>query len=147
MRLGALGLCSMYSNAYSHDSVDTKQVLRGWNLVMMVVKRWLCSDVFSYGLIILRLIAKRVDLKEDVVKFKYNTLDEWVYKAYKPQRSLVHAGLMKDKDYNESDAIALTELVMRCIEVDNLEARTTMSEVVNGLKNLSSFQFLGDELR
>ncbi|KAM7462129.1 hypothetical protein LguiA_030250 [Lonicera macranthoides] len=95
----------------------------------------------------LGLIAKRVDLKEDVVKFKYKTLDEWVYKAYEPQHSLMHASLMKDKDYNESDAIALTKLAIRCIQVDNLEARTTISEVVNGLKNLSSFQFLGDELR
>ncbi|KAM7466194.1 hypothetical protein LguiB_013756 [Lonicera macranthoides] len=62
-----------------------------------------------------RLIAKKVDLKEDVVKFKYKTLDEWVYKAYELQRSLMHPSLMKDKDYNESDAIALIELAMRCL--------------------------------
>ncbi|KAM7466183.1 hypothetical protein LguiB_013745 [Lonicera macranthoides] len=94
-----------------------------------------------------RLIAKRVDLKEDVVKFKYKTLDEWVYKAYELQRSLVHTSLMKDKDYNESDAIALTKLAMRCMQVDNPEARPIISEVVNGLKNLNSFQILSDELR
>ncbi|KAM7462114.1 hypothetical protein LguiA_030235 [Lonicera macranthoides] len=45
-----------------------------------------------------RLIAKRVYLKEDVVKFKYKTLDEWVYRAHEPQRSIVHASLMKGKD-------------------------------------------------
>ncbi|KAM7462140.1 hypothetical protein LguiA_030261 [Lonicera macranthoides] len=28
--------------------------------------------------------AKRVDLKEDLVKFKYKTLDEWACKAYEP---------------------------------------------------------------
>ncbi|KAM7462116.1 hypothetical protein LguiA_030237 [Lonicera macranthoides] len=87
-----------------------------------------------------KFIAKRVNLKEDVVKFKYKTLDEWAYKAYEPQRSLVHTSVTKDKDYNESDAITLTELAMCCIQVDNPKERHTMSELINCLKNLSAFQ-------
>ncbi|KAM7462097.1 hypothetical protein LguiA_030218 [Lonicera macranthoides] len=100
------------------------------------------SDVFSYGLILLGLIAKRVDLKEDLVKYMYKTLDEWAYEAYKPHCSLVHDSLTKDKDYDEFDAIALTELAMRCIKADNPKECPTMSQVVNCLKKLRAFQVL-----
>ncbi|KAM7462109.1 hypothetical protein LguiA_030230 [Lonicera macranthoides] len=110
------------------------------NLAKFIGKRRLWSGEFSYGLILLGLLAKRVNLKEDVVKFKYKTLDEWAYKAYEPQRSLVHTSVTKDKDYNESDAITLTELAMCCIQVDNPKERHTMSELINCLKNLSAFQ-------
>ncbi|KAM7466181.1 hypothetical protein LguiB_013743 [Lonicera macranthoides] len=92
-------------------------------------RRRLCGDVFSNSLILLGLIAKRVYLKEGMVKFKYKTLDEWAYKVYEPRRSLMHTSLMKDKDYNESDVIALTGPTMRCKQVDNPEERPIMSDV------------------
>lgn len=72
--------------------------------------------MFSYGLILLGLIAKRIDLTEDVVKTKYKTLDEWAYEVYKSQCSLVHTSLTKDTYYNESDAIMLTELAICCTQ-------------------------------
>ena len=102
--------------------------------------------MFSYGLILLGLIARRVDSKEDVVKFMYKTLDEWAYNVYEPQCLLVNTSLTKDKDYNESDAIALTELAMCCIQVDNPQERPTMHQVLERLKKLHAFQVLGDGL-
>lgn len=63
--------------------------------------------MFSYGLILLGLIAKRIDLKEDAVKIMYKTLDEWAYEVYKPRCSLVHASLTDDTDYNVADGIGL----------------------------------------
>ncbi|KAM7462099.1 hypothetical protein LguiA_030220 [Lonicera macranthoides] len=126
-----------FSQGFQHMSLgycDTYYLRTG-------IKR-IWSDVFSYGLILLGLIAKRVDLKEDLVKYMYKPLDDWAYEAYKPHCSLVHDSLTKDKDYDEFDAIALTELAMRCIKADNPKERPTMSKVVNCLKNLRAFQVL-----
>ncbi|KAM7462101.1 hypothetical protein LguiA_030222 [Lonicera macranthoides] len=114
---------------------------QGFQHMSLGIKR-IWSDVFSYALILLGLIAKRVDLKEDLVKYMYKTLDEWAYEAYKPHCSLVRDSLTKDKDYDEFDAIALTELAMRCIKADNPKERPTMSQVVNCLKKLRAFQVL-----
>lgn len=100
--------------------------------------------MFSYGLLLLGLIAKRVDLKEDLVTLNYETLDEWAYKVDEPQCSLVHTELRDDKDFDKSDGIALTELAMRCIQEDNAKERPTMSQVVKSLENLSAFQVLSE---
>ncbi|KAM7466193.1 hypothetical protein LguiB_013755 [Lonicera macranthoides] len=67
--------------------------------------------------------AKRIDLKKDVVKLKYKTLDEWAYEVYKPQCSLVQTSLMDDMDYNVADGIGLTELAMHCIQKDNAQGK------------------------
>ncbi|KAM7462137.1 hypothetical protein LguiA_030258 [Lonicera macranthoides] len=106
--------------------------------------RRIWSNVFSYGLILLGLIAKRVDLKEDLATLNYETLDEWAYKVYEPQCLLVHTDLRDDKDFDKSDGIALTELAMRCIQEDNAKERPTMSQVVKSLENLRAFQLISE---
>ncbi|KAM7528752.1 hypothetical protein LguiB_032162 [Lonicera macranthoides] len=106
--------------------------------------RCIWSDVFSFGLILLGLIAKRVDLKEDLEKRKYQRLNKWATEVYKHGCSLVHPNLREDKDFEESDGIKLTELAMCCIQVEKAEERPAMTQVVKSLENLSAFQVLSE---
>lgn len=74
------------------------------------------SEVFSFGVILLGLIAKRTcELeKPDIVLDRL--LHVWAKKEYKPQCSLVHNSLQEDWGYHAQDGIAITELGMCCIE-------------------------------
>ncbi|XP_050282137.1 probable serine/threonine-protein kinase PBL11 isoform X2 [Quercus robur] len=101
------------------------------------------SEVFSFGVILLGLIAKRTcELeKPDIVLDRL--LHVWAKKEYKPQCSLVHNSLQEDWGYHAQDGIAITELGMCCIEFFPRN-RPTMKDVVERLESLHILQRLGD---
>ncbi|KAL0007789.1 hypothetical protein SO802_009291 [Lithocarpus litseifolius] len=101
------------------------------------------SEVFSFGVILLGLIAKRTcELeKPDIVLDRL--LHVWAKKEYKPQCSLVHNSLQEDWGYHAQDGIAITELGMCCIEFFPRN-RPTMKDVVERLESLLILQRLGD---
>ncbi|KAK7840526.1 serine/threonine-protein kinase bik1 [Quercus suber] len=101
------------------------------------------SEVFSFGVILLGLIAKRTcELeKPDIVLDRL--LHVWAKKEYKPQCSLVHKSLQEDWGYHAEDGIAITELGMCCIEFFPRN-RPTMKDVVERLESLHILQRLGD---
>ncbi|XP_075657572.1 putative serine/threonine-protein kinase PBL9 [Castanea sativa] len=86
-------------------------------------------DVFSFGVVLMRLIAKRiVDEKDTWKTFVYR----WAWKQYRPNRSLVHDSLVEDPGYYASDGIMITELAMRCVQME-LDKRPSMKDVVKHL--------------
>nr|XP_015895575.1 probable serine/threonine-protein kinase PBL11 isoform X1 [Ziziphus jujuba var. spinosa] len=91
-------------------------------------------DVFSYGNILLGLISKQVtDIYDD---FMMDFIaHEWARKEYKPKCSLVHPSLVKDSGFHADDGIAITELGMRCIDLD-MESRPSMKDIVKSLEDL-----------
>ena len=100
-------------------------------------------EVFSFGVILLGLIAKRnCELeKPDIVLDRL--LHIWAKKEYKPQCSLVHNSLQEDWGYHAQDGIAITELGMCCIEFFPRN-RPTMKDVVKRLESLHILRRLGD---
>ncbi|XP_060669277.1 receptor protein kinase-like protein At4g34220 [Ziziphus jujuba] len=91
-------------------------------------------DVFSYGNILLGLISKQVtDIYDD---FMMDFIaHEWARKEYKPKCSLVHPSLVKDSGCHADDGIAITELGMRCIDLE-MECRPSMKDIVKSLEDL-----------
>ncbi|KAK3035887.1 hypothetical protein RJ639_033024 [Escallonia herrerae] len=81
-------------------------------------------DVFSYGVILLGLIAK-----------EYILVDDWVWKQNKPGCSLVHISLEDDLSYRVDDGPVITELAMRCVK-ELPENCPTMKSVVKSLEGL-----------
>ncbi|PON54983.1 Tyrosine-protein kinase [Trema orientale] len=103
-------------------------------------------DVFSFGVILLGLISKRVldleklDRPEEIPN---NLVQFWAKNEYRPNCSLVHKSLREDWGYNPQDGGAITEMGMRCIEFFPMN-RPTMKDVVKCLEGLLIFQRLGD---
>ena len=97
-------------------------------------------DVFSYGVVLLGLITKRIVDKEDTL----NTLVyRWAWWQYRPNRYLVHESLVEDPGFYASDGIMITELAMRCIQRE-LDKRPTMKDVVKLLEGLQAVQLYGN---
>ncbi|KAK2969315.1 hypothetical protein RJ640_030856 [Escallonia rubra] len=92
-------------------------------------------DVFSYGVILLGLIAKRVHVKKKWVTEWGKLVDDWAWKQYKPGCSLVHGSLEDDLSYRVDDGLVITELAMRCVE-ELPGKRPTMESVVKSLEGL-----------
>ncbi|KAK9286892.1 hypothetical protein L1049_015299 [Liquidambar formosana] len=98
-------------------------------------------DVYSYGVLLLSLIAKRVIDK----KHPYETIvDFWAQNEYKTHRlysggkaefSLVHESLEKEPEYDAYDGSIITKLAMSCLEFSPLQ-RPTMKEIAKHLQDL-----------
>uniref|UniRef100_A0A5B7ANN8 Protein kinase domain-containing protein n=1 Tax=Davidia involucrata TaxID=16924 RepID=A0A5B7ANN8_DAVIN len=120
--------------------------------------RWnACCDVFSFGIIVLGLIskrivnmeemAKRIADKEEVESLMILLVNEWAKREYKPKCSLVHSSLEEDCNYHVGDGPIITALGMRCVE-RHPNNRPTMKEVVACLEGLLvvQHQHHGDEV-
>ncbi|GMN49258.1 hypothetical protein TIFTF001_018414 [Ficus carica] len=104
------------------------------------------SDVFSFGVILLGLISRRVlDLeKVNRPEFVIDSLVHcWARNEYRPNCSLAHKSLVEDWGYNSEDGTTITEIGIRCTEFFP-KNRPTMKGVVERLKSLLVFQRVGD---
>ncbi|KAI8561162.1 hypothetical protein RHMOL_Rhmol04G0316200 [Rhododendron molle] len=104
----------------------------------------LSCDVFSYGVILIELIAKIVIDLEKSVKL-LDLPDERAKLVYKPGFSLIQESLEKDPGYDATDGPMITNLAMRCVEYYP-ENRPTMKEVVEQLEGLRVVKLHGDGL-
>lgn len=103
-------------------------------------------EVFSFGIILLGLIAKGnsdLEKQENPDILTDHLLHSWAKMEYKPHSSLVHKSLQEDWDYLAEDGTAITELGMHCIEFFPVN-RPAMEDVVERLESLHIFQRLGD---
>ncbi|KAL6193374.1 PREDICTED: protein kinase APK1B, chloroplastic-like [Fragaria vesca subsp. vesca] len=103
-------------------------------------------DVFSFGVILLGLIAKRNSELENVGKPQLgldSLVHNWAKNVYRPNFSLVHRSLQEDWGYFTEDGTAITELGMRCVEFFPVN-RPTMKKVVECLQGLLGFRRLED---
>ncbi|EXB40298.1 Serine/threonine-protein kinase BIK1 [Morus notabilis] len=103
-------------------------------------------DVFSFGVVLLGLISKRVFDAEKLDKPGYildNLVHCWAKKEYRPNCSLVHKSLIEDWGYNPEDGATITEIGIRCTEFFPRN-RPTMKGVVEHLQSLLVLQRLGD---
>lgn len=102
--------------------------------------------MFSFGVILLGLIAKR-GFEPVCVENPHLGLDclvqYWAKKEYKPNGSLVHRSLQEDWGYVDEDGLAITELGMRCVEFFPRN-RPTIKKAVELLEGLLVFQRFGD---
>ena len=98
-------------------------------------------DVFSYGVVLLGLITKRI---VDMENIQTTTLVyRWAWRQYRPNRYLVHESLVEDPGFYASDGIMITELAMRCIQRE-LDKRPSMKDVVKRLEGLQAVQLHGN---
>lgn len=103
-------------------------------------------EVYSFGIILLELVTKRIsniEKIEDTSLNMDNLLHIWAKKEYKPNCSLVHKHLQEDWLYYAEDGVAITLLALQCIEFFPAN-RPSMSYVLQNLENLSVFQHLFD---
>ncbi|XP_065850422.1 probable serine/threonine-protein kinase PBL28 isoform X1 [Euphorbia lathyris] len=100
-------------------------------------------DIFSYGVVLLSLISKRV-YKDDGDSTDAPFVYVWAKNEHKQQNSvasgkfkswLVHDSLKSDPYFNFDDAVTITNLAMRCVK-DNPQQRPTMKQVVRQMLNL-----------
>ncbi|KAG5554536.1 hypothetical protein RHGRI_012177 [Rhododendron griersonianum] len=104
----------------------------------------LSCDVFSYGVILIELIAKiTIDLEKSVRLM--DLPDEWAKRVHKPIVSLVQESLEKDLGYEATDGPMITNLAMHNVEY-YLENRPTMKQVVEQLEGLRVVLHHGDGL-
>lgn len=102
--------------------------------------------MFSFGVILLGLVAKRNSERENVGKPHLGLdmlLHNWAKNAYRPNCSLVHRSLQEDWGYFAEDGIAITELGMSCVEFFPVN-RPMMKKVAECLQGLLVFQRLED---
>jgi len=106
------------------------------------LQRGLFCDVFSYGVILVELIAK-IDINEEKLRSIRVLPDEWARSVYKPGCSLVEKSLEKDAGYHATDGPIITKLAMHCVKYHPKD-RPTMKEVVEQLQSLQVVQLHGD---
>ncbi|GLT86885.1 hypothetical protein SLE2022_049950 [Rubroshorea leprosula] len=102
------------------------------------------SDVFSFGIVLIGLVSKRVCTEEEEASGE-PFLDEWLNSQYdektselgfdKTQFSIVHESLKGDPGFCSNDGVAITKLAMQCVK--GKFDRPTMKQVVKQLLNLS----------
>ncbi|OMO91739.1 hypothetical protein CCACVL1_07038 [Corchorus capsularis] len=84
-------------------------------------------DVFSFGVILIGLIAKKVFIVEDhsalIGLDLHSLVDWWAIKEYERRKSvsgenasLVHQTLEADGDFEYADGVEVTKLAMECLE-------------------------------
>jgi hypothetical protein len=105
-------------------------------------------DVFSFGIVLLSLIAKKVYTEEDRLS-SAPFMEEWAQSEYeakvsesgshRPKCSLVHESLEVQQGFCSIDAHAITKLALQCVKFYPYE-RPTMKQVVKSLLNLHVVQ-------
>ncbi|KAF7114614.1 hypothetical protein RHSIM_RhsimUnG0083400 [Rhododendron simsii] len=104
----------------------------------------LSYDVFSYGVILIELIAKiAIDLEKSVKLM--DLPDEQAKLVYKPGFSLVQESSEKDPGYDATDGPMITNLAMCCVEYYP-ENHPTLKEVVEQPERLRVVKLHGDGL-
>ncbi|KAK2972466.1 hypothetical protein RJ640_003892 [Escallonia rubra] len=102
-------------------------------------------DVYSYGILLLSLIGKRV---VDKARAYETAVDQWAKKEYRPKKSLfkqkarfslVHNSLQEESTYAISDGYKITELAMSCVEY-HPGRRPTMQKFFEDLRALRVVQ-------
>ncbi|KAK9271268.1 hypothetical protein L1049_026858 [Liquidambar formosana] len=130
---------------------------------LLIVEWSVPCDIYTYGVVLLSLVAKRVVNKK---KPEGTWVDLWAKKKYsarvdKEKRkniwlrclgkgelmqvefSLVHPSLQKDLAYDACDGHKITRLAMNCLENGWLK-RPTMKEMVQSLQELHVARSHGD---
>lgn len=99
-------------------------------------------DVFSYGVVLLNLISKRIITEEDrenETPYVYEWADEeyetHLTSAGSSEFSLAHPSLEADVGFESTDAHKVTELAMQCVQPERY-SRPTMKQVVKRLLEL-----------
>ncbi|KAK2973208.1 hypothetical protein RJ640_024495 [Escallonia rubra] len=103
-------------------------------------------DVYSFGVLLLMLISKRVDRKEEGSLNDAPSICGWARRHYKPKKlmtgcvqlacSLVHRSLQADPDFCSSDGHRMIKLALRCVEY-HPQKRPKMKNVVKYLGKLN----------
>ncbi|KAG4393176.1 hypothetical protein GLYMA_03G032300v4 [Glycine max] len=103
-------------------------------------------EVFSFGIVLLELITKRVSVigKREHASINLDgVVHIWAKKEYKPNCSLVHETLQEDWCYCAEDGVSITLLALQCIEFFPAN-RPTMRDVLHRLDNLLVLQRMAD---
>ncbi|WCJ30283.1 Protein kinase superfamily protein [Euphorbia peplus] len=102
-------------------------------------------DVFSYGAVLLSLISKSV-YKEGIASERPVYLQAWdkhkLYETVSPgvnKFSLVDNSLKSEQDFDFKDAVATTNIAMKCVNPEP-QKRPTMNEVVWHMQKLCIVQ-------
>ncbi|OMO63589.1 hypothetical protein COLO4_32313 [Corchorus olitorius] len=93
-------------------------------------------DVYSFGLILVELITKRITSEDEIISKGVKSTRKWVRGEHKPGYSLVCQSLRNQAGYDPSDGLMITQLAMDCIN-DAPPKRPTIETAVERLENLS----------
>ncbi|XVE62162.1 hypothetical protein DITRI_Ditri06bG0096300 [Diplodiscus trichospermus] len=104
------------------------------------------SDVYSYGVIVIELMTKRITEKDDLFRGVVDSTSDWASKIFKFGKSLeVHPSLQEEQCYEVSDGRFLVELGKRCIEFYP-QKRPSMRRIVMCLECMSVVKNHGNEV-
>ncbi|KAL3507264.1 hypothetical protein ACH5RR_032646 [Cinchona calisaya] len=94
-------------------------------------------DVFSYGILLLALVAKRTyDVIGSGRKMRYSM--DWLKIDHNAGRPIIHSRFMQQEDYSDDDGVKITELCLRCLN-EKPASRPEMDEVVRILGSSTLF--------
>ncbi|XVF56827.1 hypothetical protein PTKIN_Ptkin06aG0151600 [Pterospermum kingtungense] len=104
------------------------------------------SDVYSYGVILIELITKRITEEVDIRKGRVEWTDLWALDIIKSGKSIdVHKSLQEEPLYEGYDGWFLVKLGLRWIEF-NPERRPSSSGIVRVLEHLLVVRNHGNEI-
>ncbi|XVF56831.1 hypothetical protein PTKIN_Ptkin06aG0151800 [Pterospermum kingtungense] len=104
------------------------------------------SDVYSYGVILIELITKRITEDDDICRRRVECTDLWALKLIKSGKSLdVHQSLQEEACYKDSEGRFLVKLGLHCIEF-HPDRRPSSSRIVKCLEHLSVVRNHGNEI-